>query len=170
MRLLRKRKSCNSTAGIYIASPCDGEVLPLQESKDPMFRDAVLGQGCFVYPKDDCIYAPVNGVVEAVFPTRHAIGIRSQSGLQLLLHFGINTVQLNGLYMKTHVRKGDVITEGKLLAEMNIAGVIKVGYDPDVYVIILESEHKKVTVFEREVYHGETLMEVRDTTERMQIE
>ena len=153
MRLLRKRKSCNSTAGIYIASPCDGEVLPLQESKDPMFRDAVLGQGCFVYPKDDCIYAPVNGV-----------------GLQLLLHFGINTVQLNGLYMKTHVRKGDVITEGKLLAEMNIAGVIKAGYDPDVYVIILESEHKKVTVFEREVYHGETLMEVRDTTERMQIE
>lgn len=97
-------------------------------------------------------------------------GIRSQSGLQLLLHFGINTVQLNGLYMKTHVRKGDVITEGKLLAEMNIAGVIKAGYDPDVYVIILESEHKKVTVFEREVYHGETLMEVRDTTERMQIE
>lgn len=117
MKLLRKRKSCNSTAGIYIASPCDGEVLPLQESKDPMFRDAVLGQGCFVYPKDDCIYAPVNGVVEAVFPTRHAIGIRSQSGLQLLLHFGINTVQLNGLYMKTHVKKGDVITEGKLLAE-----------------------------------------------------
>lgn len=105
-----------------------------------------------------------------MFPTRHAIGIRSQSGLQLLLHFGINTVQLNGLYMKTHVRKGDVITEGKLLAEMNIAGVIKAGYDPDVYVIILESEHKKVTVFEREVYHGETLMEVRDTTERMQIE
>ena len=52
MRLLRKRKSCNSTADIYIASPCDGEVLPLQESKDPMFRDAVLGQGCFVYPKN----------------------------------------------------------------------------------------------------------------------
>ena len=48
--------------------------------------------------------------------------------------------------------------------------MIKAGYDPDVYVIILESEHKKVTVFEREVYHGETLMEVRDTTERMQIE
>lgn len=169
MKLLRRKKNDSSATKKYIASPCDGEVLPLQESKDPMFRDAVLGKGCFVYPKDDLIYAPVNGVVEAVFPTMHAIGIRSQSGLQLLLHFGINTVQLNGLYMKTHVKKGDVITKGMLLAEMNVASIIKAGYDPDVYVIILESECKIVTVFEREVYHGEALMEVRDNTERMQI-
>ena len=170
MKLLRRKKNSNPSSNIYIVSPCDGEVLPLQESRDPMFRDEILGKGCFVYPKDDYIYAPVNGIVEAVFPTMHAIGIRSQSGLQLLLHFGINTVQLNGLYMKTHVEKGDVITEGMLIAELNVAAIKRAGYDPDVYVIILESEHKKVTVFEREVYHGETLMEVRDTTERMQIE
>ena len=117
MKLLRRKKNSNQSSNIYIVSPCDGEVLPLRESRDPMFRDEILGKGCFVYPKDDYIYAPVNGIVEAVFPNMHAIGIRSQSGLQLLLHFGINTVQLNGLYMKTHVEKGDVITEGMLIAE-----------------------------------------------------
>ena len=90
--------------------------------------------------------------------------------LQLLLHFGINTVQLNGLYMKTHVEKGDVITEGMLIAELNVAAIKRAGYEPDVYVIVLESENEIVTVFEREVYHGEALMEIREHTERMQIE
>lgn len=157
--LMRKKKKASQNS-LYIAAPCDGEVLPLSESKDEVFRDEVLGKGCFVYPKGTKIYSPVNGVIESLFPTKHAVGIRCLNGVELLLHLGINTVQLNGKFIDSYIKEGDEVKKGTLLAEMDFVQIKKAGYEPDVYVILLNSEHYDVKVFKKEVNHGEVLMEI----------
>ena len=82
--------------GISITAPCSGRIIPISEVNDPIFSKKVLGEGFAVVPEGNKIYAPLTGRIEAVFPTKHAISIKSDADIEYLIHIGIDTVELEG--------------------------------------------------------------------------
>lgn len=82
--------------GISVTAPCSGRVIPISEVNDPIFSKKVLGEGFAVVTENQMIYAPLTGHVTSVFPTKHALGIKSEDGIEYLIHIGIDTVELQG--------------------------------------------------------------------------
>lgn len=82
--------------GISVTAPCSGRVIPISEVNDPIFSKKVLGEGFAVVTENQMIYAPLAGHVTSVFPTKHALGIKSEDGIEYLIHIGIDTVELQG--------------------------------------------------------------------------
>ena len=112
-----------------IASPINGEVIPLSQVKDEVFSKQVLGKGIAVIPKEGKVYAPFDGKVKSLFETGHAIGLQNQNGVELLIHVGMDTVELKGKFFKTHVNVEDEVKEGQLLLEFEIEGIQGAGYE-----------------------------------------
>lgn len=108
-----------------IMAPVSGKVIPLSEVPDETFASGALGKGCGIEPGDGRVYAPADGVVSVAFETKHAIGITADNGAEILIHVGINTVELNGKYFTSHVTEGQRIKKGDLLLEFDIAGISK---------------------------------------------
>lgn len=121
---------------IKIASPVKGELLPLSESQDDAFASEAMGQGFVVLPSEGKVYAPVSGKVASLFKTKHAIGIQGDDGVEILIHVGIDTVDLNGKYFTAHVKQGEHVEKGQLLLEFDPAGIKASGYNDEVMVII----------------------------------
>ncbi|MBE5922447.1 MAG: PTS IIBC subunit [Lachnospiraceae bacterium] len=111
---IKKQKS-NS-----IAAPFDGYVVPLTEIPDPVFSEKLLGDGCAILPNKGKIYSPVNGVISSVTDTKHAYGITSEDGLEILIHFGLESVSLKGEGFTSHVKEGDKVHVGDLICEVDI--------------------------------------------------
>lgn len=105
---------------IAITSPVSGEAVPLSEVPDPVFSEKVLGDGLAVIPSDGKIYSPVDGEISSVTDSHHAYGLRSYDGLEILIHFGLETVGLKGEGFKSYVNEGDKVTKGQLIAEADI--------------------------------------------------
>ncbi len=103
-----------------IASPLNGTVVALEQVPDPVFSEKVLGDGCAVIPKDGKIYSPVNGEVSSVAETLHAYGFTSEDGLEVLVHFGLETVALSGEGFTSYVKEGDKVKVGDLVAEADV--------------------------------------------------
>lgn len=98
----------NSTGKSYtVYAPMNGKSIPLEEVNDGVFSERMLGDGAAIEPADGRVTAPFDGVVSMVFDTKHAIGLTSDNGIELLIHVGIDTVQLNGKYYDIHVKDGD---------------------------------------------------------------
>lgn len=104
---------------ISIASPIKGKVIPLSEVPDEAFASEAMGKGIGIVPMEGKVYAPFDGEVEMLFETRHAIGLQSNDGISLLIHVGLDTVELNGQYFTAHVNSGDKISKGQLLLEFD---------------------------------------------------
>ena len=104
--------------GVY--APLNGKVVSLDEVPDPVFADKVLGEGCAIIPTDGKIYSPVNGVVSSVAETLHAYGFTSDEDLEVLIHFGLETVSLKGEGFTAHVKEGDKVKVGDLIAEVDM--------------------------------------------------
>lgn len=104
-----------------------------------MFSKEVMGKSIAIYPSDGKIYAPEKATVAAVFPTGHAIGLKFSSSLEMLIHVGIDTVNLNGEPFINHVKLGQKVKKGKLLLEFDIDKIKKANLDPTVIVIITNS-------------------------------
>lgn len=119
-----------------IYSPLKGEEIPLEEVSDPVFSQGVMGKGAAIIPADGKLYAPVNGVVEALFNTRHAIGIRSEDGMELLIHIGVDTVEMNGDGFQAYVKQGESVKAGKLLIEFDVQKIRDAGYDPVTMILV----------------------------------
>ncbi|MEI2364868.1 beta-glucoside-specific PTS transporter subunit IIABC [Niallia circulans] len=119
-----------------ILSPLTGEVLPLSQVNDPVFASEAMGKGVAVEPTVGKAISPVNGIVSTIFPTGHAIGITSNDGAEILIHIGINTVQLNGQYYTPAVKQGDLVEQGDLLVEFDIDKIREAGYPVTTPVII----------------------------------
>lgn len=154
--LLKKSKSNENE----IVSPCNGNVHSLSDSKDPVFSTGMIGPGCFISPETDYVYSPVDGTVEMVFPTKHAIGLKTDSGIEVMVHMGVDTVQLGGSCFDVVVSQGDKIRKGDLLATARFEAILAAGYDTDVFVILTNRQLGDIRVYFGTCRHGELLMDV----------
>ena len=146
-----------------ILSPIKGEVKPIEESSDAAFASGALGKGVVILPKEGKVYAPVTGTVTVLFPSLHAIGITSDAGVELLIHIGINTVQLNGEGFTAHIKQGDQIKQGQLLVEFDMNKIKEAGYSLETPVLVTNyADLKEVkNTNASSVQLQETLIEVK---------
>ena len=121
-------------------SPLKGEAIKLSEVPDDIFANEILGKGMAVIPKEGLVTAPVDGEVSTLFETLHAIGITGDNGVEILIHVGINTVELEGKYYKALVKEGDKVTKGQPLLECDLVGIRNAGYNTVTPVIITNSD------------------------------
>ncbi|MFJ1627061.1 beta-glucoside-specific PTS transporter subunit IIABC [Marinilactibacillus psychrotolerans] len=140
-----------------IESPVAGQVLPLSEVKDEAFSSGAMGRGIAIEPTDGKVVSPVKGKVTALFPTGHAIGITSDEGVELLIHVGMDTVQLDGEGFKTYVENGDTVEVGQTLIDFDIQGIKEAGYlvttpvlvtNADNYLDLLTTDSKTIAMNE----------------------
>ena len=123
-------------AELIVKSPLTGEVVPLENVNDPTFAQGMLGKGAAVLPSEGVLTSPVNGEVVTAFPTKHAYGLKADTGEEILIHIGLNTVELNGKHFETFVENGQKIKVGDKLAEFDIDAIKKAGYDLTTMVLI----------------------------------
>lgn len=100
---------------VNMQMPIKGEIIPLTDVPDPAFSEKMLGDGFAIKPENGQVHAPISGKVVQIFPTNHALGLETDGGFQVLIHFGINTVELKGEGFKSHVATGDYVEAGTLL-------------------------------------------------------
>lgn len=106
-----------------VVSPVKGKVIALSEVPDPVFSTKMMGDGIAVFPEEGEIVSPIDGTVIYVFPTKHAIALKSKNGLEILIHIGLETVSLNGEGFTTYVETGQEVTVGQLLVNVDLAFV-----------------------------------------------
>ena len=121
-----------------IAAFVKGEYIGIEKVNDPTFAQKILGEGVAILPSDNKIYAPADAVVEMVADTKHAVTLRTKAGNGILLHVGIDTVQLGGKYFSVHVETGQEVKKGDCIMDVDFAGVKKEGYDTAVCMIFAE--------------------------------
>jgi PTS system beta-glucosides-specific IIC component len=119
-----------------VIAPVQGKVIPLNEVKDQAFAEGLLGKGVAIEPTKGEVVAPFDGEITAFFPTLHAIGITSSSGLELLIHVGLDTVKLEGKYFQALAKEGDNVKQGQPLLKFDIAGIQEAGYSTQVPIIV----------------------------------
>jgi PTS system beta-glucosides-specific IIC component len=124
-----ERLGFGKESNISILSPLEGEACLINEVNDPTFSEKILGDGIAVRPSKGRVVAPVNGTVSMLFETKHAVSILSDQGTEILIHVGIDTVNLKGEYFKSHVKAGDRVKAGDLLTEFDIMAITQKGYD-----------------------------------------
>lgn len=125
---------------VDISSPLKGGVMLLSEVKDEAFSSGALGKGLAIDPTEGNLVAPVSGTITALFPTNHAIGITTSKGTEILLHIGLDTVQLGGKYFKSHVKQGEKIEKGQQLINFDIEQIKKAGFSVVTPVLITNSD------------------------------
>ena len=147
---------------INIASPLNGEIVPLKEVKDETFASEMMGKGIAINPTEGKVVSPINGTVKMIFKTKHAIGLKSEDGAEILIHIGMDTVQLDGKYFAAHVKDGDKVNVGDTLVEFDMDAIKKEGYELITPVIItntmdyLEIIQKEI----KSVNTGDTLITI----------
>lgn len=125
----------SKSKGNEVKAPIKGNLIPLSEVSDDVFSQKMLGDGFAVKPTGQEVVAPVSGTIITLFPTKHAIGIKTAEGLEVLIHLGIDTVELKGEPFKLFVEQSDSVKAGDKLAEMDIADVADHGLDNTVMVV-----------------------------------
>lgn len=121
---------------VSINSPINGEMLPLSEVQDEAFSAGMLGKGVAFEPVEGKVVAPFDGEVISLFPTKHAIGLLSDDGVELLIHVGLNTVDLNGKFFEAHVKQGDQIKQGQTLLTFDLENIREAGYVTQTPVVV----------------------------------
>lgn len=125
---------------LEIASPIKGSVLKLEKMKDDAFASGVLGKGAAIIPEEGKVFAPADGVITALFPTLHAIGMQADNGLELLIHIGLDTVQLNGEGFQAMVKQGDRVKKGQLLVTFDKEFIESKGFCLETPVLVTNSD------------------------------
>ncbi|GAA1701094.1 beta-glucoside-specific PTS transporter subunit IIABC [Microbacterium sediminicola] len=123
-----------------VRSPLAGTVVPLSEVPDATFAEGLLGDGVAIRPTGNVVVAPFDGVVAAAFPTGHAVGLRAADGTEVLIHLGINTVELGGKGFSLKVDQGQAVTAGEVLVEFDAAAITAAGYDTITPVIVTNGD------------------------------
>ncbi|HEM5163474.1 TPA: PTS glucose transporter subunit IIA [Streptococcus suis] len=123
-----------------VFSPLSGKILPLEKVNDATFSKKMLGEGVAIIPKDGKVYAPFDGAVTSLFPTKHAIGLTSDEGVELLIHFGLETVELKGRGFVSHVSDGEKVEKGQLMLEVDVEMLVAEGYDIVTPVVVTNTQ------------------------------
>lgn len=153
--------SASTSAKGEIFSPLSGEAIAMENVPDDTFAAKVLGDGMAVVPSEGKVYAPFDGTVDMVYDTKHALGL-SQGDMEMLIHVGINTVELNGKFFTAHVSNGQSVRKGDLLLEFDMNGIKNAGYNLTTPVIITNSDEYD-NLWKKDagaIRHGELLMKV----------
>lgn len=154
--------SDEALAALSVASPLAGTVVPLEQVKDESFAKGMLGPGIGIEPADGLVVAPFDGTVTVAFPTGHAYGLKSASGVQVLIHVGMDTVKLEGKGFTPRVAKGDVVRRGDVLAEVDLDVIRAAGYDTITPVVV--TNKKKLgaitPVASGQIQRGDALLDV----------
>lgn len=138
-------------------SPMRGKVIPITEVQDEVFRDKILGDGVAIIPEQGEVLSPINGVVINIAETYHAIGLRSEDGIEILLHIGIDTVELNGAPFHCRVKLGDKVKVGQPLMDVDLDKIKGSGYILETPFVITNMESlSNLTIHTGEAVAGET--------------
>ncbi len=145
-----------------LVSPMEGKAILLEEVKDEVFSTGVLGQEAAIIPEKGELYFPVDGEVTMVPDTKHAIAVKDANGAEILMHIGMDTVQLNGKGYDVKVKEGDHVKSGQLLITFDIDGIKAAGYDVTTPIVITNSDGLDVKVLNRgKVERGNNLLSWR---------
>lgn len=154
--------SDEALADLSVASPLAGTVVPLEQVKDESFAKGMLGPGIGIEPADGLVVAPFDGTVTVAFPTGHAYGLKSASGVQVLIHVGMDTVKLDGKGFTPRVAKGDVVRCGDVLAEVDLDVIREAGYETITPVVVTNKKKLGAVtpVASGEIQRGDALLDV----------
>lgn len=119
-----------------ILAPLTGKCVPMSEVNDPTFSQEILGKGVAIIPSEGKVVAPADGVVTMVFETKHALSVKTNDGAELIIHIGLDTVNLQGQYYNAHVAADQKVKAGDLLMEFDMAKIKEAGYDVITPVIV----------------------------------
>lgn len=147
-----------------VKNPITGKIVELENIEDPVFSSGAMGKGIAIEPKDNKVYAPFNGTVEFIADTKHAIGLRSEDGVELLIHVGMDTVKMKGLGFDLKTEENATIKEGDLLLEFNIEEIKKAGYSLVTPVVITNSDayEECALCIDEDVDFGKSIINLKD--------
>ena len=123
----------------------DGRTIPMDEVNDQTFAQELLGPGIAIVPSNGTVVSPINGTIATVMDTKHAVCIQGEDGLELIVHAGLDTVELNGKYYQTYKEIGDQVKAGDVLLEFDLEEITKAGYDVTKTIVITNLGDYKIT-------------------------
>lgn len=160
--LYKDKDAVKKTEKNTVYNPINGDIIPLTEVNDPTFAEEMLGKGFAVVPEDGKVYAPFDGTASMVYDTKHALGLETMDGMELLIHVGINTVELAGKFYEAKVESGAKIKKGQLLLTFDMEQIQAAGYDITTVVIVTNTDDYKAVQLVRtgETKQGEKILTV----------
>lgn len=135
---LKKKKEDNT---IKLVSPLKGEAVEISNVNDPTFAEKMLGDGIAIKPSDGVVCSPVDGTIDMVFDTKHAVSITSDNGVEILIHVGLDTVKLGGEHFETFVQAGDAVKCGDKLLKAELEAIKEAGYDTITPVVVCNTDN-----------------------------
>lgn len=146
-----------------LVAPVDGELIKIEDVSDEVFSTKVMGDGFAIVPSSDSIVSPVNGEITSVFPTKHAISITDEKGLEILLHLGIDTVELEGKPFEILVSQGQKVSTGEILVRMDRDAISNNGKKDTVILVLPRKENAAFdpVISEKKVKSGEPLVSIK---------
>lgn len=138
-------------------TPVDGMFVPLTDVPDPVFSQKMMGEGFGVQPMSTEIYSPIKGVVTTIFQTKHAIGLTNKNGVEVLLHIGIDTVELAGRPFEIFVQEGQKVDEKTLIGKVDFKQIRAAGKEDVVLTLITSGGATFDALVKKQVTHGEVL-------------
>lgn len=130
---------------IDLTAPVNGTLIPVEEVNDEVFSAGILGKGVGIIPADGKIFAPADGIIDSVFETNHAITLMAENGGEILIHVGLDTVNLKGKGFKPAVKAGDRVKAGELIMEVNLEQIRSAGFDPTVIMVVTNSDEFNIS-------------------------
>ena len=147
---------------ITVKAPLTGEAVALKNVNDPVFADEIMGKGIAIIPTEGKVVSPVNGTIEMLFDTKHAVALKDENGVEMLIHIGLDTVKLGGKHFNAHVKQGDKVTVGTLLVDFDMEKIKEEGYDCITPVVITNGAEfgEILAIDDKAVTKGEELIKV----------
>ena len=139
-KLFGKSEKTPAYDGNKLYAPLNGKAVPITEVPDPTFAEGLLGNGIAIIPTDGKVYSPVDGKVETMFDTGHAVALTSSTGVEILIHVGLETVGLEGKCFKVHVQNGQKVKKGDLMIEVDLEGIKAAGLNTITPVLVCNSD------------------------------